>query len=118
MTSCRAVLPALTECRGAIVNVTSISARSRGSAGGGVYAAAKGLASTYTRAYTRALATALAPLGVRVNAVSPGVTATRFHELCSTPEGLEAPRRRIPPGRLGTSEGAAPAPSSNSPRSA
>ena len=41
---------------------------------------------------------------IRVNAVSPGVIATPFHERYSTPETLEAMRRTIPANRLGTAE--------------
>ena len=39
-----------------------------------------------------------------MNAVSPGTIATRFHEVYSSPEKLEATRRRIPLQRLGTAE--------------
>ncbi len=95
--ACRAALPALTESRGCIINVTSISARSGGSAGSALYSAAKAFVATFTRA----LATELAPQGIRVNAVAPGTILTRFHEIYSTPEKLEATRQRIPLGRLG-----------------
>ena len=98
--ACRAALPALAASRGCIVNVTSISARSGGSPGSGLYSSAKAFVSTFTRA----LATELAPQGIRVNAVSPGTIATRFHEVYSSPEKLEATRRRIPLQRLGTAE--------------
>lgn len=95
--ACRAALPALTESRGCVINVTSISARSGGSAGSALYSAAKAFVATFTRA----LATELAPQGIRVNAVAPGTIMTRFHEIYSTPEKLEATRQRIPLGRLG-----------------
>jgi len=98
--ACRAALPALTESRGCIINVTSISARSGGSAGSALYSAAKAFVSTFTRA----LATELAPQGIRVNAVAPGTIMTRFHEVYSTPDKLEATRQRIPLGRLGAAE--------------
>ena len=98
--ACRAALPALVASQGCIVNVTSISARSGGSPGSGLYSSAKGFVSTFTRA----LATELAPQGIRVNAVSPGTITTRFHEVYSSPEKLEATRRRIPLQRLGTAE--------------
>ena len=39
-----------------------------------------------------------------MNAVSPGTVATRFHEVYSSPEKLEATRQRIPMQRLGTSD--------------
>jgi 3-oxoacyl-[acyl-carrier protein] reductase len=98
--ACREALPALKESRGSIVNVTSISARSGGSTGSALYSAAKAFVSTFTRS----LATELAPDGIRVNAVSPGTIATRFHEVYSTPEKLEATRQKIPLKRLGTGE--------------
>lgn len=85
---------------GAIINTTSIAARTGGGDGAGLYGSAKGFVSTITRV----LAKELAPIGVRVNAVAPGVILTAFHEKASTPEQLEASRRGIPMGRLGTAE--------------
>jgi 3-oxoacyl-[acyl-carrier protein] reductase len=85
---------------GTIINTTSIAARNGGGDGAGLYGAAKGFVSTITRV----LAKELAPHGVRVNAVAPGVIATPFHERYSTPEQLAASVRGIPLGRLGTAE--------------
>jgi NAD(P)-dependent dehydrogenase (short-subunit alcohol dehydrogenase family) len=84
--------------RGAIVNVASIAGRNGGGPGAGAYASAKGGLITFTKA----LAKELAPHGVRVNAVSPGVIDTPFHETFSTPEMLENFVAAIPLGRLGT----------------
>jgi 3-oxoacyl-[acyl-carrier protein] reductase len=82
---------------GAIVNVVSIAGRNGGGPGAGPYAAAKaGLI-----AYTKSLAKELAPHGVRVNAVSPGVIETPFHEVFSTPEMLRNFVKTIPLGRTG-----------------
>ena len=39
-----------------------------------------------------------------VNGVSPGVITTPFHDRYSTPEALEAIRKTIPAGRLGSAE--------------
>ncbi len=86
--------------KGNIINVTSISARGGGSRGSVLYSGAKGFVSTMTRG----LAKELAPDNIRVNAVSPGVILTAFHEKYSTPEKLESQRRTIPLGRLGTAE--------------
>ena len=86
--------------KGNIVNVTSISARTGGSRGSVLYSSAKAFVSTMTRG----LAKELAPDNIRVNAVSPGVILTAFHEKYSTPEKLESQRQTIPMGRLGTAE--------------
>lgn len=103
--ACRSALPALMASRGAIINVSSISARTGGSSGSSLYSASKAFVATFTRA----LATELAPRGIRVNAVSPGTIMTRFHEIYSSPEKLEATRRQIPLQRLGTGEDCAAA---------
>lgn len=85
---------------GTIINTTSVAARSGGGDGAGLYGSAKGFVSTITRV----LAKELAPVGVRVNAVAPGVIMTPFHERFSTPAQLEAAARGIPMGRLGTAQ--------------
>ncbi|MGE0240597.1 MAG: SDR family NAD(P)-dependent oxidoreductase [Parvibaculaceae bacterium] len=98
---CRAVIPLFQEQRsGNIINVSSIAARSGGSAGSGIYAGTKGFVS----AVTKSMAKELAPSKIRVNAVSPGTIHTAFHDRHSTPDKLEATRRQIPLGRLGTAE--------------
>src|ERR1700692_156341 len=84
---------------GAIINIVSIAGRNGGGPGAGAYATAKGGLITFTKS----LAKELAPPGVRVNAVSPGVVETPFHEVFSTPEMLRNFVATIPAGRLGTS---------------
>ena len=84
--------------RGAIINVVSIAGRNGGGPGAGPYAAAKGGLITYTKS----LAKELAPHGVRVNAISPGVIDTPFHEVFSTPEMMRNFVATIPLGRVGT----------------
>lgn len=102
----RALLPLLRKgTHPAIVNTVSISALTGGSAGSSIYSATKAFVSTYSKA----LARELAPEGMRVNCVSPGTIATEFHERYSSPEKLEATRKTIPIGRLGTAEDCAPA---------
>lgn len=85
---------------GAIVNVVSIAGRNGGGPGAGVYATAKGALITFTKA----LAKEMAPHGVRVNAISPGVISTPFHEIFSTPEMIQNFVKGIPMGRTGRSE--------------
>ncbi len=84
--------------RGAIINVVSIAGHSGGGPGAGAYAASKAALT----AYTKSLARELAPHGVRVNAVSPGVIDTPFHEVFSTPEMMRNFVAAIPMGRVGT----------------
>jgi len=86
--------------RGSIVNVTSIAARNGGGSGAAMYASAKGFVSTFTRGMARELVKD----DIRVNAVSPGVIETPFHERYSTPQMLESFRGTIPMGRLGTAD--------------
>jgi 3-oxoacyl-[acyl-carrier protein] reductase len=84
--------------RGAIVNVVSIAGHNGGGPGAGAYAASKAALT----AYTKSLAKELAPYGVRVNAISPGVIDTPFHEVFSTPEMIASFVKAIPMGRVGT----------------
>jgi 3-oxoacyl-[acyl-carrier protein] reductase len=84
----------------AIINVTSIAARTGGGPGSSLYAGSKGFVSTATRN----LARELVGRGIRVNAVSPGVIATPFHEKYSTPTQIETMRQSIPMGRLGSDD--------------
>ena len=84
--------------RGSIINIVSIAGHTGGGPGAGAYASAKAALT----AYTKSLARELAPYGVRVNAVSPGVIDTPFHEMFSTPEMIEKFVATIPLGRIGT----------------
>src|SRR5207253_2622081 len=98
---CRAVAGSMMERRaGAIINVSSIAGRNGGALGSIHYSAAKGGLITFTKG----LAKELAPYGVRVNAVSPGVIETPFHEQFSTPEAMRAYANGIPLGRVGKAE--------------
>lgn len=97
----RAVIDGMIARRsGVIVNVTSIAAHTGGGPGAGPYAAAKAA----LNALTKSMAKELAPHGVRVNAVSPGVIDTPFHVAFSTPEMMRAFVSAIPLGRVGTPE--------------
>ena len=98
---CRAVIPLFeSQHSGNIINVSSIAARAGGAAGSGIYAGTKGFVS----AVTKSMAKELAPSNIRVNAVSPGTIHTAFHDRHSTPDKLEATRKLVPLGRLGTAE--------------
>ncbi len=83
---------------GAIINVSSIAARNGGGGGAVLYAAAKGFVSTATKGWAKELA----GVGIRVNAVSPGVIATPFHERFTTAEQMAAMQATIPMNRIGT----------------
>jgi 3-oxoacyl-[acyl-carrier protein] reductase len=93
------VAPSMVERRsGAIINIVSIAGRNGGGPGAMAYATAKGGLITFTKG----LAKELAAGGVRVNAVSPGVIDTPFHEVFSTPEMIKNFVAGIPLGRVGT----------------
>ncbi|WP_405063491.1 glucose 1-dehydrogenase [Kribbella sp. NBC_01505] len=83
---------------GAIVNVTSIAARTGGAGGSVVYATSKGAVSTFTRG----LAKELAPDNIRVNAISPGVISTPFHDRHTGSDQMAGMVSTIPMGRTGT----------------
>jgi 3-oxoacyl-[acyl-carrier protein] reductase len=85
---------------GVIINVASIAGRNGGGPGAIHYATAKGGMITMTKG----MAKELAPHGIRVNAVSPGVIATPFHEQFSTPEAIRNFVNNIPLGRVGAPE--------------
>ena len=85
---------------GSIINVSSIAARHGGGPGSVIYAAAKGFIATATRGWAKELVKD----GIRVNAVSPGVIATPFHDRYSTAEQLAAMQATIPMNRIGSPE--------------
>ncbi|MFJ6727222.1 MULTISPECIES: SDR family NAD(P)-dependent oxidoreductase [unclassified Streptomyces] len=78
----RAALPALVEARGAVVNISSDSARRPGSEPL-AYASAKAALNTFSRG----LAERVAASGVRVNSVTPSATRT---SLVTGPDGYVA----------------------------
>jgi 3-oxoacyl-[acyl-carrier protein] reductase len=95
------VVPAMRKQGGGnIINVSSIAARHGGGGGAIIYAGAKGFISTATRGWAKELVADR----IRVNAVSPGVITTPFHERYSTAEQLKAMQATIPMNRLGTAE--------------
>lgn len=96
----QAVAPQMVEKgKGAIVNVTSIAGSNGGAMGSIHYSAAKGAMTTMTKG----LAKEFASQGIQINAVSPGVIDTPFHETFSTPEAMKNFANLIPIGRVGKS---------------
>jgi 3-oxoacyl-[acyl-carrier protein] reductase len=84
---------------GAIINLSS-GAPYRGGVRGTAYMASKlGIVGL-----TRGMARELAPHGIRVNAVAPGVTNTAMPRLGNTEEALAAMARSNPTGRLAEAE--------------
>lgn len=96
---CRATIPYL-KSGSAIINISSLAARSGGGPGAVPYATAKGGVLTFTRA----LAKELAPKRIRVNCIEPGVIATRFHDVFTNPEVRKNFPNTIPLGREGKAD--------------
>ena len=95
----RAVVPYMVMQRaGTIVNLSSV-AGDKGGRGQTNYAASKGA----VNAFTRALAVELAPRGIRVNAVAPGVIDTEMSQNVREMAGDEA-KARILLKRFGTAQ--------------
>lgn len=86
--------------RGCIVNIASINSFIA-PAGSGAYPVSKGALAQFTRA----LASELAPDGVRVNALAPGIIATAMTEATrADPRRLEAFLTHVPMKRVGEPE--------------
>jgi len=84
-----------------IVNLASLAGRTGGHAGSLAYSTAKGAVLTWTRS----LAKEVAPQGIRVNAIAPGlILGTAFHNTHTTPESAAATVAGIPVGRAGSPE--------------
>jgi 3-oxoacyl-[acyl-carrier protein] reductase len=97
----KAVIPIMKEKgNGRIINLTSVAARNGGGLGAGHYSTAKAGVLTFTKS----LAKELAETGVIVNAVSPGVISTPYHDQYSTPEARQGMAYNTPLKREGTPE--------------
>lgn len=92
----KSVLPYMSS-GGAIVNFSSQASRDGGGPGAIAYATAKGGVLTFTRG----LAKELGPKGIRVNAVSPGMINTTFHDTFTKPEVREKVAAATPLRREG-----------------
>ena len=97
----QAVIPIMKEKKfGKIINLTSIAARVGGGVGAGHYSASKGGILTLSKN----MAKELAPHGIIVNAISPGIIDTRFHERFTTPQIFNKFRESVVLKRAGTAE--------------
>ena len=83
-----------------IINLSSLAARDGGGGGSSLYASSKGACTTFTRG----MAKELGPKGIRVNAVCPGLIATKFHDDFTKDEIRTAVAGKTPVRREGTSE--------------
>jgi NAD(P)-dependent dehydrogenase (short-subunit alcohol dehydrogenase family) len=93
-------LAAIKATKGSIINIASIAAYAGQGASLG-YSPSKGA----IKMFTQSLAQELAPCGVRVNALAPGVIETPMTEATrQSPARLEAFMTRIPLGRVGQTE--------------
>ncbi|MDM0116097.1 glucose 1-dehydrogenase [Variovorax sp. J22R133] len=93
-------LPAIKATKGSIINIASIAAYA-GQAGSLGYSPSKGA----IKLFTQSLAQELAPAGVRVNALAPGVIETPMTAPTrDDPARLAAFMTRIPMGRVGQTE--------------
>lgn len=97
----RSAVPSMSEAgTGNIINIASVAARNGGSIGIIPYASAKAA----VICMTKGLAKELIPLGIRVNAVNPGVIDTPFHERFTSPEQMRKLVANIPQSRTGRPE--------------
>lgn len=84
----------------AIVNFASLAGRDGGGPGASAYATSKGAVMTWTRA----MAKELGPRGIRVNALCPGMIATKFHDDFSKDEVRKNVANATPLRREGRAE--------------
>ncbi len=83
---------------GKIINVTSVAARTGGSLGTGHYSAAK----AGIIALSKNMAKELGPFNIIVNAVSPGIINTRFHNRYTSPDNFNQLTNGVVIKRAGT----------------
>ena len=83
-----------------IVNFSSLAGRDGGGPGASIYATSKGAIMTFTRA----MAKELGPRGIRVNALCPGMIATRFHDTFTKDEVRKTVAGSTPLRREGNPE--------------
>lgn len=94
----RAVMPAMEQQgAGRVINIASNAGKTGSVVAGVHYAASKAAVISLTKSFSRRLA----PMGIRVNAVSPGPVGTPAVEAIS-PEDAERLRANVPVGRIAT----------------
>ena len=93
---CKQIVPMM-PAGSSIINFSSQAGRDGGGFGAIAYATSKGAVSTFTRG----LAKELGPVGIRVNAVCPGMIATTFHDTFTKPEVRTAVANATPLRRQG-----------------
>jgi 3-oxoacyl-[acyl-carrier protein] reductase len=86
---------------GSIVNMASLAAHTGGGPGAFAYAAAKAA----VIGMTHGMARELAPLGIRVNCVAPGlIGGTDFHQRFTAPDAFASAEKAVLLGRAGRPE--------------
>lgn len=101
-TMARAVVRRMRDAKidGSIVNITSMNGVAPGPNGGAYGATKAGIA-----LLTQQMAIEWGPLGIRVNAIAPGlILAGMSDPIYADPEIREARKAKVPLGRLGTAE--------------
>lgn len=99
---CKAVLASMVKQRyGKIVNIASVSAMKGGGSFGNVL---YGTTKAGVVALTKGLGRELAPFGINVNAIAPGVVETNMTGSLLTPERRKAVLASIPLGRFASTD--------------
>ena len=99
---CKAVLASMVKQRyGKIVNIASVSAMKGGGSFGNVL---YGTTKAGVVALTKGLGRELAPFGINVNAIAPGVVETNMTGSLLTPERRKAVLAAIPLGRFASTD--------------